>query len=47
MMESLTTIPESPKKPNIDKMVRSIPSRMWPKMAPMSPKGIAAMTTNG
>ena len=47
MIELFTTIPARPKRPNIDRMVRSMPSSQWPKIAPASPSGIADITTSG
>lgn len=47
MIESFTTIPESPKRPNRDSIVRSISISQWPTIAPTSPKGMALMTTKG
>ncbi len=41
------TMPDSPKKPKIDIMVRSKLSSQWPKIAPTRPKGITLMTASG
>ena len=47
MIESLTTMPESPTSAMRLRIVRSKPSAQWPRMAPTRPSGMIDMTTKG
>ena len=45
--ESLTTTPVRPMMPHRDAELRLIPMTRWPRIAPTTPKGTAAMTISG
>lgn len=45
--ESFTTTPQRATAPIVDAKLMSIPRIRWPRMAPTTPKGTAAMTISG